>query len=152
MSDFALKGRHVAAMFVTGFSIIIGVNMTLAVSAVKTFPGLEVKNSYVASQTFDDNRMAQEALGWDVSARVEDGVLSLRIGDAAGPVVPEIRQAVLGRATHVQADRDISFVFDGRSHTATVDGLGTGNWNLRLFAVADDGTEFRQRVIVEVTR
>ncbi|MEM9970975.1 MAG: FixH family protein, partial [Pseudomonadota bacterium] len=40
-----LKGWHVATMFVCGFAIIIAVNLTLAFSAVRTFPGLEVKNS-----------------------------------------------------------------------------------------------------------
>lgn len=44
-----LTGRHVLLMFVAGFGIIIAVNLTLAFSAVRTFPGLEVKNSYVAS-------------------------------------------------------------------------------------------------------
>ncbi len=45
-----LTGWHVLAMFVAGFGIIIGVNLTLAFKAVSTFPGLEVPNSYVASQ------------------------------------------------------------------------------------------------------
>ena len=62
MSQFTLKGHHVLIMFVGGFSIIIAVNMTLAFNAVSTFPGLETKNSYVASQSFDADRAAQEAV------------------------------------------------------------------------------------------
>ena len=54
-----LRGRHVGAMFVAGFGIIIAVNILLAVKAVGTFPGLEVANSYVASQSFDARRKAQ---------------------------------------------------------------------------------------------
>ena len=42
-----IKGWHVLAAFVLAFSVIIGVNLTLAFNAVRTFPGLEVKNSYV---------------------------------------------------------------------------------------------------------
>ena len=57
-----------SSWFVAAFGVIIGVNLVLALSAVRTFPGLEVKNSYVASQTFDERRAAQEALGWTVSA------------------------------------------------------------------------------------
>ena len=56
MKDFKLTGGHVLAMFVAMFGVIITVNMILAFSAVKTFPGLEVKNSYVASQSFDRDR------------------------------------------------------------------------------------------------
>lgn len=150
MTDFTLTGRHVAATFVGAFTIIIGVNMTLAVSAVRTFPGLEVKNSYVASQHFDADRAAQNALGWDVSADVSNDVLTLRIDGSAGPVVPEITKATLGRATHVKADREVEFLFDGRAHTAPAPDLGPGNWNLRLVAIADDGTEFRQRIVIRV--
>ncbi|MEL7345657.1 MAG: FixH family protein, partial [Pseudomonadota bacterium] len=47
-----LTGWHVFGMFALAFGIIISVNMTLAFQAVRTFPGLEVKNSYVASQAF----------------------------------------------------------------------------------------------------
>ena len=44
-----LTGQKVLAITATGFAIIIGVNITMAYSALSTFPGLVVKNSYVAS-------------------------------------------------------------------------------------------------------
>ena len=53
------------------FGVIIGVNVVMATKAIGTFPGLEVKNSYVASQSFDKRRDAQEALGWDVGVAHE---------------------------------------------------------------------------------
>lgn len=59
-----LTGRKVLMILVAAFGIIIAVNMTLLYNAIKTFPGLEVKNSYVASQTFDDRAISQRALGW----------------------------------------------------------------------------------------
>ena len=57
-----LTGWHAAAIFGSFFGVIITVNLALAYSAVHTFPGLEVKNSYVASQNFDARRDAQEKL------------------------------------------------------------------------------------------
>ena len=63
-----IKGWHVALWFSMAFGVIIAVNLTLAFNAVRTFPGLEVKNSYVASQSFDADRAAQNALGWDGAA------------------------------------------------------------------------------------
>ncbi len=56
-----LTGWHVFVMFGFGFGTIIAVNLTLAFNAVRTFPGLEVKNAYVASQGFDADRKAQGA-------------------------------------------------------------------------------------------
>ncbi|MEM9427716.1 MAG: FixH family protein [Pseudomonadota bacterium] len=143
-----IKGWHVLSWFVIGFGIIISVNLTLAFNAVRTFPGLETKNSYVASQVFDANRAAQTALGWDVSATVENGVLALEILEKGTPISPEIVQAVFGRATTVAADQTPAFTFDGTRLTAPVE-AGPGNWNLRLTAKAADGTLFQQRIIVK---
>ncbi|MEM9707342.1 MAG: FixH family protein [Pseudomonadota bacterium] len=150
MRERELKGRHVALIFVSAFSIIIAVNLTLAFSAVRTFPGLEVKNSYIASQSFDADRASQLALGWDVSAAVDGDVVTLRIDGPEGPVDPVISQATLGRATHVGDDRELDFQFNGQVHTAPAADLGRGNWNLRLVARAQDGTEFKQRIILWV--
>jgi nitrogen fixation protein FixH len=146
-----IKGWHVFAGFVLAFSVIITVNLTLAFNAVRTFPGLEVKNSYVASQSFDADRAAQIALGWKVSATVQDGVLALEILKNGQPVEPEITAAIFGRATTVAADQTPQFSYDGQRFVAPVE-AGPGNWNLRLTALAADGTEFRQRIVVKVLK
>jgi len=147
-----LTGRHVAVIVCSAFAVIVSVNLTLAYQAVATFPGLEVKNSYVASQTFDKDRAAQEALGWDVAAVLnQQGTLRLSFLAADGPVQPRITYAVLGRATSVAQDKTPEFRFDGTSFVSHVD-LGSGNWNLRLVAEAADGTEFKQRIIVRVLK
>mgnify|MGYP001760938923 FL=1 len=62
-----LTGKHVLAITLVAFGVIIGVNVLMAVKAVGTFPGLEVANSYVASQDFDRERAAQAALDWTVT-------------------------------------------------------------------------------------
>ncbi|MEM7295262.1 MAG: FixH family protein [Pseudomonadota bacterium] len=145
-----LRGRHVLAMFVAGFGVIIAVNLTLAFSAVRTFPGLEVKNSYIANQAFDAERVAQLALGWEIDLTQEGDVLTLVITDEGGPVAPRITHATLGRATHISEDQELSFTFDGQAHRATITPLAPGNWNLRLVAVAENGTAFKQRVALWV--
>ncbi|WP_298839911.1 FixH family protein [uncultured Roseobacter sp.] len=145
-----LKGRHVAMIFGVAFSVIIAVNLTLAFSAVKTFPGLEVKNSYVASQQFDENRTAQQALGWTVRASALGDKVTLSITDNTGkPVEVSSLDATLGRATHVRDDQRPDFVFDGDAYVAAA-ALAPGNWNIRMVARNADGTEFRQRVILQV--
>jgi len=144
-----LKGWHVLAMFVAGFSVIITVNLTLAFNAVATFPGLEVKNSYVASQSFDDRRAAQVALGWRAEATYDGSVLRLVIRDDYGPVQAQTLDVTLGRATHVAEDRNPGLVWDGAGYAAPAD-LNRGSWQLRLKATAADGTVFEQRVPIWV--
>ena len=150
MTTKPLTGRKVFWITASAFGVIIAVNLLMATLAVGTFPGLETKNSYVASQKFDADRAAQLALGWRVSAEVTEGELRLTILDAGGePVDPAKIEATLGRATHVGEDQTPTFAFDGRRHNAPVD-LAPGNWNLRLTATAADGTAFRQRVVLYV--
>ncbi len=143
-------GRKMFIITASAFGVIITVNLIMAFLAVGTFPGLETRNSYVASQKFDADRAAQLALGWDVKASVEGSELILSITDQHGqPVDPATLTGTLGRATHVGDDLTPVFTFNGTDHVAPVD-LAPGNWNLRMAATAADGTEFRQRVVIYV--
>ena len=146
MAERQFTGKHALAVFVAAFGIIITVNLLLAYNAVKTFPGLEVKNSYVASQEFNDRLQEHKALGWAIRAEVSGGLLILHITDKTGaPVEVAELQAVVGRATHVKDDFSPDFVFDGQAYS-TPASLGRGNWNIRLVAKDHNGAEFAQRV------
>ncbi len=148
-----IKGWHVLTGFVLAFGVIISVNLTLTYNAVHSFPGLEVKNSYVASQRFDADRDAQLALGWDVKAWSKDDHLMLSFAHNGDPVQPVIEEATFGRATSVVADQTPEFTFNGTAFVAPIDvAHGAGNWNLRLKARSDDGTLFQQRIIVRVAK
>ncbi len=146
MAERQFTGKHALAVFVAAFGVIITVNLVLAYNAVKTFPGLEVKNSYVASQEFNERLKEQKALGWEIAAELTGGLLVLRITDQTGsPVEVAELQAIVGRATHVKEDFSPDFTFDGIAYAAPA-ALGKGNWNIRLVAKAKDGAEFAQRV------
>jgi len=152
MAQREFTGKHMLIIMVAAFGTIISVNLLLAYSAVKTFPGVEAKNSYIASQEFDDRRDAQEGLGWTVRADAAGGLVMLKIADAAGdPVQVAKLEATVGRATHVKDDVSPEFAFDGTAYVARAE-LADGNWNIRMAATAIDGTKFRQRVILHVKR
>ncbi|MBF9034539.1 nitrogen fixation protein FixH [Rhodobacterales bacterium HKCCE2091] len=139
-----ITGRHVALMFVGGFGIIIAVNVLLAVSAVRTFPGVETASSYIAGQNFDANREAQEALGWDLTATVRDDILHIDFTDRGGnPVTPETIDLRIGRPTTEAQDLEVSLHHSGTGYTAPVE-LGPGRWRLDVLATAEDGTTFRR--------
>ena len=60
-------GRHLLLSLIGFFSVVVAVNIVMAVLAMKSFSGVVVENSYVASQNF--NRWIAEgrreaALGW----------------------------------------------------------------------------------------
>lgn len=141
-----LTGRKVLAITLAGFGTVIAVNLAMAFFAVSSFPGLETPNSYVASQRFDAERAAQDALGWTVTPRYDGQVLTLAVRDSDGqPARVASLTATVGRPTHVRDDVTPSFIYRGGLFTAPLT-LAPGLWNIHVHATAFDGTEFRQRI------
>lgn len=141
-----LTGRKVFLIAATAFGVIIGVNVLMAVKAISTFPGLEVQNSYVASQVFEAERAAQERLGWALTHAYADGRLTLGFRDRDGrPVQVEQLSATLGRTTEASDDRHPAFVWNGADYVAE-EALAPGKWMILMEAFAKDGTRYHQRL------
>lgn len=141
-----LTGPKVLAIVVAAFGVIIAVNLVMAWKAVSTFPGLEVANSYVSSQTFDAERKAQIALGWTATPAYADGVLTLAVRDADGyPAQIASMSALVGRTTNVSQDVTPDFTYANGTYTAPLH-LDQGAWLMHFEAHALDGTLFRQRL------
>ncbi len=147
-----LTGRKVLLIFVAAFSVIIGVNVFMAVNAVRTFPGLEVSSSYADSQDFNVRRDAQEALGWNASVEVdaEAGMLTLHLVDDAGqPVAPAEFEALLTRPTNREEDQLLDLTRNAGAFIAPVQ-VSQGRWRLRLTGTARDGTDYRHNITFSV--
>lgn len=141
-----LTGRKVFMITASAFAVIIAVNVFMAVKAVSTFPGLEVRNGYVASQSFDARRAAQEALGWTLSAELKNGMLILDFTDAEGRhVEPQDLTLLIGRTTESRDDIRPELTGINGTYTALVD-LDYGKWMMVVEAKAEDGTAFQQRL------
>ncbi len=145
-----LTGWHVLAIFVGAFAVIIGVNVVLAWKAVSTFPGIEVANGYVASQSFDQERRDQVALGWEADTQLVGNILRVRFSHAGRPADVASVEGIFGRATEAADDQTPRFarVADATFEAPVV--AARGEWVFQLRAVAGDGTPFRQRVSVTV--
>jgi nitrogen fixation protein FixH len=145
-----LTGRHVFFITTGAFAVIIGVNLTLAFKAVSTFPGLEVSNSYVASQGFNARKAAQEALGWQMKPAYEGGRMTLAFVDRDGvPKAVTDLQVLVGRTTSTQDDVWPTFAPVGAGYQAEVP-LARGKWMVKVTARALDGTLFEQRSELQV--
>ena len=147
MTGGRLTGRHVFLIFAGFFGVIVAVNVTLAVSAVRTFPGLEVPggNGYVASQSFDERRAAQQALGWRLETAYRDGRVRLTFTDERGnPVRPDRVEVLIGRTTEAEDDMSLTLSGANGRYEAPAD-LDPGKWMMMIDARAADGTLFHQR-------
>ena len=143
-----ITGKHVLVFTVSAFAVIIAVNVVMAYKAVSTFPGLEVSNSYVASQTFDADRTAQLALGWTLTPTYDPAAQELRLAftDKDGlPVVLADLTVLVGRTTEASDDTTPSFTREAGIYVAK-EALGPGKWMMHVEGHAADGTLFRQRI------
>ena len=145
-----LTGRKVFIILASAFGVILAVNITLLVSAVKTFPGLEVKNSYVASQTFDDRAIAQRALGWAPEIRYADGQMNLSIFAGGEFIFPEFIDLRVGRPTHGREDVIPVLLRDTIGYWFNID-LNDGKWFVCVKAEDANGEPFDQRLELFVT-
>jgi nitrogen fixation protein FixH len=140
---FEVRGWHVLAALLGFFAFVIAVNVGFAVVAVRSFPGEDVRRSYLQGLTSFDTlaaRREQAALGWRARARME--------GDAeAAAVVVELRSrggepidaatvtGVLRWPTDARRDRTLAFesIGEGR-YSAPTGALPPGRWQLRASA------------------
>lgn len=127
-------GRHMAAILVGFFAVVVGVNLFMARMATGTFGGVVVENSYVASQHFNrwlDRAAQARALGWQASAvRLGDGRVAVMLAGVAGADARLTGDAwhPLGRLP----DRPLAFALAPDGRFVSREALPQGRWRLRL--------------------
>jgi nitrogen fixation protein FixH len=126
-------GRHMTAILVAGFGVVIAVNLVMARLAVSTFGGVVVENSYVASQEYNTWLAEAEqsrALGWQpVVERRTDGRVEVRFAERASPrELKAIARHPLGRLP----DSPLAFAPTDPGRFVSTAPLPGGRWMLRL--------------------
>ncbi|AZO28969.1 FixH family protein [Mesorhizobium sp. M1B.F.Ca.ET.045.04.1.1] len=84
-------GRHMLISIIAFFAVVIGVNATMATLARKSWTGLVVENTYVASQQFNEEARkgrTQAALGWTGKLTIASGDVRYSLVDSQGKPVP----------------------------------------------------------------
>ncbi|MBA4766937.1 MAG: FixH family protein [Porphyrobacter sp.] len=132
-------GKHMAAIFVGGFAVVIAVNLFMASQAVGSFHGTVVDNSYVASQNYNGwlrQAAASKALGWQaVPHRRADGrVVVETLAVPAGA-------RITGTAAHplgLHAATPLTFAPLGKGSWISNETVQAGRWQVRLAIRAGD--------------
>ncbi|HWU04389.1 MAG TPA: FixH family protein [Novosphingobium sp.] len=144
-APFRFTGRHMAAILVAFFGVVIVVNVYMATLASQTFSGVVVENSYDASQKFDtwlDEAAREKALGWQAKVeRRADGHVAVTMTDKAGASL-SADNVLSGEAWHPlgqEADRVVSFRRQADGSWLSFDALPAGRWRLRLRMQGRDG-------------
>ena len=139
-------GWHMLAIMIAFFGTIIAVNIAMATIASRTWTGLVVENSYVASQAFNTHLAAarkQQHRKFAGSIDYRHGGLELKLLDQAGkPVHLDKPSAQVGRPAHEQQDRTIALTYQGSGIYRAAQALAPGHWLVSVKAELD-GEPFR---------
>jgi nitrogen fixation protein FixH len=145
---FEVRGWHVLAVILAFFATIIAVNVTFAIYAVRSFPGEDVRRSYLQGLRYNDalaERRAQAAQGWRAGVVLRgdaaDALLEVRLTSRDASAIDDAAlTGALEWPTSSQFDRALTFesLGDGR-YVARLGELTPGRWRLRARAQSPAG-------------
>jgi nitrogen fixation protein FixH len=143
-----LRGVHVLWSLIGFFAFVIAINVAFTVLAVRTFPGEDVRRSYLQGLHYNETlaaRRAQAALGWRASAALAPSaagaIVEVRIRERDGAPLSHLTvRGVLRRPTHESADVSLEFTpRGGGAYVAHIGRLDAGQWRLRARAERANG-------------
>jgi nitrogen fixation protein FixH len=149
-----ITGRFVLISFIAFFGVIAAVNGVMMTLAIRTMPGLDVKNGYVASQAMNreiGSMRLQEERGWkaDVSAQLKDRLapVSVSLTDREGKPVTDL--AVTARLAHpalTRADHSAALIeYRPGFYAADLADVQAGAWTLVVEATRGGERVFASR-------
>lgn len=131
------------AILLAFFGVVVAVNLTMATLATRTFGGVVVENSYVASQQYNHWLAAarkQDRLGWTVEPRLDaDRHIVVKVSERNARLSGFARHP-LGR------EADVALTFDPAMRSTRP--LPDGRWALHLL-VRDGLDEARLIAVVQ---
>jgi len=143
---FRFTGWHALASVVGFFAVVIGVDVSFAVAAYRTFPGevsvTPYEDGIVYNQTLAQ-LAAQEKLGWKAAAAAEPGAVVLIVHDRTGAPVRGLKVAGKLERPATETGRltpSFSETAPGRYEARL--GRETGTWDLTARARDDRGRLF----------
>ncbi len=146
---------HFFPFFVAaGLGVVVTVNVTMAVLASRSAPGLAVQGSFATSNAYGSiqaEARRQVGLGWSLDVTLRDGRVEAKLADKAGAALPGAAlKATATRPVGSYAPLDLGMI-------ATVPGAfrsdialpGQGQWDV-LFVASSEGRNFRhtRRILV----
>lgn len=146
---FKIRGWHVLVAMMGFFGIVIAVNAVFLTLAVQSFPGEDVRKSYLQGLTYNqviDDRRRQADLGWQAAANLVDNRVLIRVTHNDDTPVSGLQ--LTGKLRHpANKDLDHELVFNevrGGVYAALTDGIEAGYWTLTANNQGEDPFEMER--------
>ena len=137
MTARPFTGRRMSVTLLAFFGVVVAVNLLMATLATRTFGGVVVENSYVASQRYNGWLAAarrQEALGWTITPALDaQRRVTVRLS-VAGAAVSGVARHPLGREKEVP----LHFAPVGGNRFVSAVPLPAGRWEVHLLVRKND--------------
>ena len=148
-----IEGRHVLAIFIAFFGVMLAANGAFVYFALSTFGGVETEDAYRKGLDYNatlGEANAQASLGWKpaLALDAETGTLTLKVADAAGKPVTGLKiTGVLMRPVTNTADRKLDGFQEqaGGVYVERLDQLEPGAWIADLAMQWETGIPFKMR-------
>ena len=143
-------GRHMLAIMVAFFGVVIGVNVTLAVMAARSNTGLVVEDSYKAGLTYDrDMAKAKADAAMDIHPKLyfNEGLLRVALVNSNGaPVEMKTLNLTLGHPVSALTDEVMDFKTESKGVFSSPAKLTAGTWEGDLLATLPTGETWERPI------
>lgn len=138
-----VTGKHVLIAMLAFFATVIAVNGVFITLALQSFPGEDVKRSYLQGLAYNQTlveRRAERALGWRAEVAfamtAQGPALEAYVRDSGAQAIDGLRiEGVLRRPAESAHDIALSFSPRGQGrYVASISNLPPGVWDLRATA------------------
>ena len=154
-SQWEFTGWHMLFIMLAFFGVIITVNVTMAVLAGRSWTGLVVKNSYVASQHFNEDlaeARRQAARGWTSKLLYGEQHFAFTLKGRNGqPVVLGDLKVSVGRPASEAQDQTVALWHVGEGRYRGDVALEPGIWMVRITGGTGENA-YRRDSRIEVPR
>lgn len=148
MTSRGFTGWHMLGIMCLFFGVIITVNLIMAYFAIGSWSGLVVKNSYVASQEFNEKAITgkqQAALLWETKLDYKNGEFTYHLLDKDGKAVNATSAtAYFKRPVGDASDTTVELDKIATGHFKSKVELGEGAWIVEINAEAGLEDPYRQ--------
>ncbi len=147
-------GKHMLAIMLAFFGVVLAANMTMVYFARSSWTGLVVKNSYVASQEFDEKTAEmQAAAALDVHPAIVYSAETLKVTlltKAGVPVVAQNIKMALGRPSFEAEDHEVQLADKGQGVYEAAHPLAPGQWTGTLSADLAGHGQWSRPILITV--
>ena len=147
---FVFTGWHMLGIMVLFFGTIISVNLVMAWNAVRSWSGLVVQNTYVASQEFNGKVAEARAFaksGIEGALTIENGRVVYRAVDAKGaPLSADAVTAVFKRPVDEREDFSLPLEKTGKGEFFAERAITPGQWVVDISTTSGGERIFHQTV------